>query len=113
MTAYDVIIRPHQPWRQDGMADVWVTEAPGAKKEKTHIVATLPLIHNDGAAPGSIPVDRATYSHGLLVMTGVNHLPQPGDPTPTITLKLEITDDTSLNAPDHGWPNGNGGVLFI
>ncbi len=101
-------MKPYQPWRQDGIADIWKAGAGGLPE----FLGTYQLKHDDGAAPESIPVKKIVYTNGLLVMTGVNHLPAPGDPTLFVPIKMTITDQIEINAPCHGWPNGNGGIKF-
>ncbi len=96
MPDFEADVEPHQPWSQDGTADV----TPKSPFPDTSTV-TLPLEHREG---GPVTVNRSTYPEGLVVILTDTNLK---DPTAVLPMKISSGDTIILPNGEHqSWPEG-------
>jgi len=96
MAEHDATVVPHQPWGQDGLADVWI-------RGVLNIFTTLKL-ENKGTTASQTKIKKSDYNLGL-IRINTDNLPTG----PTVELQVDVTSEESISHAD--WPVG--GVLFI
>lgn len=96
MPEYQAEVKPHQPWNQDGTADV--TPKPPFSDPSTF---QLPLEHREGRP---VTVTRSEYPEGLVIIpTGA--VPS-GD---SAVLPMDASSENTIEIPNGGhqsWPDG-------
>lgn len=96
MSEYQAEVVPHQPWNENGTANVTPTPPyPHAQ------VRTLPL---ENHPRGDITVLRSEYPDGLVIIPADN----PPDGTPAILqLRVSSGEQMIIEDDDHvDWPDG-------
>jgi hypothetical protein len=96
MPEYEAEVKPDQPWREDGTADV--TPQPPYPNMST---VSLPLEHRVG---GPVTVLRSEYPSGLVIIP----TDTPPDDDPAI-LPMEASSEDSVVVSNSGhmhWPKG-------
>ena len=93
---YEASVTPHQPWNQNGTADV--TPKPPFPDTST---IGLPLEHREG---GPVTVRRTDYPGGLVVIPNDSGLSGP-----SAVLPMIVSDGDIIVLPNGGhqsWPDG-------